>query len=242
MSTRIGAWSLLGSPAVAAVMASAEPDWLVLDAQHGRFDDAAVVDTLSLLAGAPNRPRTVVRVAAGSPWLIGRALDAGADGVIVPMVQNAEQAALAASACRYPPLGSRSWGPLDGAYGRTPASAADANERIECAVMVETAEAVAGVDEIAATPGVDMIFVGPFDLALSLGTDVPSLLGDSSPENPLDRIVAACRAHGVAAGAFAGSNELAAQLAARGFDTLAVAVDTMLLHDAVAQQLQAAPR
>jgi len=87
-----------------------------------------------------------------------------------------------------------------------------------------------------------MIFVGPFDLALSLGTDVPSLLGDSSPENPLDRIVAACRAHGVAAGAFAGSNELAAQLAARGFDTLAVAVDTMLLHDAVAQQLQAAPR
>ena len=112
----------------------------------------------------------------------------------------------------------------------------------DLATPVGRAEAVAGVDEIAATPGVDMIFVGPFDLALSLGTDVTLLLGDSSPENPLDRIVAACRAHGVAAGAFAGSNELAAQLAARGFDTLAVAVDTMLLHDAVAQQLESAPR
>lgn len=240
MATRLGAWSMLGSPAAAAVLATAGADWLVLDAQHGRFDDSTIGDALAVLAGMPAAPPTFVRVADGAPWLIGRALDAGADGVIVPMVHDAAAAASAARACRYPPLGERSWGQLAGTVGRAVVPPAEANAAVQCAVMVETAQAVARVDEIAATSGIDMIFVGPFDLSLSLGTDVDALLADRAADNPLDAIVAACHRHGVSAGAFAGSPQRAEQLLSRGFDTIAVAVDTAVLAEGAASMLSAA--
>ncbi|MEV8358174.1 aldolase/citrate lyase family protein [Microbacterium sp. NPDC076895] len=240
MIARIGAWALLGSPAAAAVLAATGPDWLVVDAQHGRFDDRAVCDTLAVVADLPSRPQTFVRVADGAAWLIGRALDAGADGVIVPMVQDADAAAAAARACRYPPLGARSWGQLAGTTGRVAVPAAQVNDTVQCAVMVETATAIGHVEEIAATPGIDMVFVGPFDLALSLGVDVNDLLFDERDGNPLDRIVAACRRHGISAGAFAGSPERARLLIARGFDTVSVAVDSAVLSEAATASLTAA--
>jgi 4-hydroxy-2-oxoheptanedioate aldolase len=224
-SVQIAAWSMLGTPAAASLMSRIGADLLVLDAQHGLFDDAALIATVPAVSAVPVH----VRVPDGSAAGIGRALDAGAAGVIVPMVQDATEAEAAASATRYPPLGERSWGPLAAYRGEPTTPPAEANARVSCAVMVETSRAIANLDGIASAPGVDMVFVGPFDLAIALGMDVPGLLGDRSDGNPLDAVVAACRRAGTRAGAFAGSLETAAALIARGFTTVAVAVDTQLI-------------
>ena len=224
-AVQIGAWSMLGTPAAASLMSRIGADWVVLDAQHGLFDDAGIIAGVPAAGSAPVH----VRVSANTPALIGRALDAGAAGVIVPMVQSAAEAAAAASACRYAPEGTRSWGPLAAYRGEPTVPPAEANARVSCAVMVETATAVADVAAIAATPGVDVVFVGPFDLSIALGVEVADLLADSTPGNPLDAIVSACRAAGTVAGAFAGGKDAADALLRRGFTWIAVAVDTQLI-------------
>jgi 4-hydroxy-2-oxoheptanedioate aldolase len=200
--------------------------WVGVDAQHGHFDDAAVRG-LFALRREPSAP-VLVRVAANDPALIGRALDAGADGVVVPLVQGAEQAEAAVAAAHYPPRGARSWGPLPGT--RDPAGGAASAPRPLCAMMVETAPAIAEVRAIAAVPDLDMVFVGPFDLALALGRDVDELLADTSADAPLPTIVRACREAGVLAGAYAGSPERAAALRAQGFSWIAVTTDTGVLQ------------
>ncbi|KAA9106576.1 HpcH/HpaI aldolase family protein [Microbacterium rhizomatis] len=225
---QIAAWSMLGTPAAASLMSRIGADLLVVDAQHGLFDDASVIASVPAASAVPVH----VRVASNSASLIGRALDAGAAGVIVPMVQDGSEAAAAAAATRYPPLGERSWGPLAAYRGEPTTAPDDANAQVSCAVMVETARAIAAVDDIARAPGVDMVFVGPFDLAIALGTSVAELLADHSPGNPLDAVVEACRRAGTRAGAFAGGLDAARALADRGFTTVAVAVDTQLISAA----------
>jgi 4-hydroxy-2-oxoheptanedioate aldolase len=228
-SPSIGAWSMLGTPAAASVMARIGADWLVLDAQHGLYDDRSIVESLALLTAAGLADSVHVRVPHNSASWIGRALDAGAGGVIIPMVQDAAQAKSAADACRYAPTGTRSWGPMAAYWGGAVPTPAESDARVRCAVMVETPEAIAQVEDIAAVPGVDMVFVGPFDLAIALGTTVDALLADTSPESPLDRVVAACEAAGIVPGSFAGSLPVASALVGRGFRAVAVAVDTAIL-------------
>jgi 4-hydroxy-2-oxoheptanedioate aldolase len=225
---QVAAWSMLGTPAAASLMARIGADLLVLDAQHGLYDDAGLIAAIPAASAVPVH----VRVPENNAALIGRALDAGATGIIVPMVQNVADAVAAAAATRYPPSGERSWGPLAAYRGESTTPPDEANERVSCAVMVETSRALADVDAIASAPGVDMVFVGPFDLAIALGRSVPDLLADHSPGNPLDAVVAACRRAGTRAGAFAGSLEAARALSERGFTTLAVAVDTQLISAA----------
>lgn len=237
-----GLWSSLADPAVVRLLLAADPGWLVLDAQHGTWSDADLLATLPVL---DSPVPVLVRVADDRASGIGRALDAGADGVVVPMVGSAEQAAAVVRACRYPPEGVRSWGPAAPLVARPAPGAVAANRAVRCAVMVETADALAAVGAIAAVPGLDMVFVGPFDLALALGRDVDDLLGDDAPGAPLPTVVAACRAAGVRAGAFAGDRARAGRLAALGFTDVVVATDTGLLlagaRDAVAGREGASP-
>ncbi len=222
---RLGAWASLGEPRTAAALEASGLDWVVLDMQHGHFDDRAVRDTLALRR--ERRVPLLVRVRANDPAAIGRVLDAGADGVIVPLVDTAEDAESAVAAATYPPRGTRSWGPLaglertDGPDGRPP--------RPFVAVMVETAEGLDAVGDIAAVDGVDMVFVGPFDLSLRLGTTVDALLADTAPDAPLPRILAACRDAGVLAGAFGPGVDRTSALAALGFTRVVLALDTDLL-------------
>ncbi len=226
---RIGSWSMFASVESAALMASSGADWLVLDAQHGRWETAALDGAIPLLVAAFPEVSIQVRVPSGDPAVINRVLDAGAAGVVVPVVNDAATASAVAAACRYPPLGTRSWGPhasLRGAEVRPPGRA---NAEVSCTVMIETREAVAHVASIATTPGVDMVFVGPMDLALAYGTTPDELVADRSEGNALDAIVAACEAAGVVAGAFAGRLSLAEALRERGFTALSVTVDSMLL-------------
>ena len=179
----------------------------------------------------------VARVAANDMTLIGRALDAGAYGVVVPLVDTAEQAAQAAAACRYPPVGNRSFGPnrvglVMGAYDTTTLG------EVACIVMVETATGLANVDAIAATPGVDAILVGPSDLALGLG-----LAPDQRPEKhtaAIKRVVEACRAHGIAAGIVLVDGAAARRHAAMGFQFMSAATDMGLLVGGLERELAAA--
>ena len=222
---RLGVWSLLGEPRGAALLEGSGFDWVLLDQQHGHFDDRAVRETL-VLRGERRVP-LLVRPRTNDAGLIGRALDAGADGVIVPLVSSAAEAEAAVASASYPPRGNRSWGPLpglertDGADGRPP--------RPFVGVMIETAEGLADVDAIAATPDLDLVFVGPFDLSQSLGTTVDDLLADDSTDGPLGRVLAAARAAGVLAGAFGATVDRARAFARHGFTFVVGALDTDLV-------------
>lgn len=229
-----GGWCLLGEPLTAARVAAAGFDWVCLDQQHGAFDDGALLSTMTALtAVAPHVP-VAVRLASADAALIGRALDVGASIVIVPLIESAAQAEAVVAASYYPPRGRRSWGPLSGIWGAASPTAADAGERTRPWAMIETAAALADVETIAAVPGLDGIFVGPFDLALALGLELDDLLG-ASPVLP--RIVAAASAAGLRAGAFAGTAERAARLRQLGFTTIAVATDQGIIADGAALAL-----
>ena len=121
---------------------------------------------------------SVVRVSGNIPGEIGRALDSGAQGVIVPLIETAEEAARAASACRYPPRGTRSWGALRPALENTAYNPAVGDHQALCFAMVETVTGVENIDEIAAVPGVDVVYVGPSDLASSAGLPPQLKLAD----------------------------------------------------------------
>lgn len=228
----LGAWSTVAAPALVATIARSGVHWICLDAQHGEYDDRSLLDVCSRGIGVP----LLVRVVSNDPARIGWALDVGASGVIVPTVENEDDAAKAATACRYPPDGTRSWGPLSTSYGD-----GDATDRpsrgVCCSVMIETAAGLDAVDRIARVDGVDELFVGPFDLALSLGTTVDDLLADRAETSPLSRVVSACRSTGRSPAAFAGTPAKAESLLDRGFRSVAVTTDTAALLSGVNRDL-----
>lgn len=225
-NARAGAWSSLPGGS-AELMGRSGADFVVLDAQHG-FHDAGSLRAGLLQWNVPTVP-AYVRLADQSPAGIGRMLDLGAAGVIVPLVDDVEQAAAVAASCRYPPHGRRSWGPMGGLVGRPDPDPAAADEMVMCGVMVETGGGLAAVDSIAAVPGIDMVFVGPFDLSLALGTSVDELVGNTAADSPLRRIVRACDDAGIRSAVFAGSPERAHRLRPFGFTDVVVFTDAGLL-------------
>ncbi|WP_432509484.1 HpcH/HpaI aldolase family protein [Kineococcus auxinigenes] len=232
-----GAWSNLASPGAVGTLARSGVDWVLLDAQHGEHDDRSLRECLRE-AGTGAAP-LLVRPGRLDVQEIGRALDAGAAGVVVPMVSTPEQARTAARACRYSPTGERSWGPHALLTGRPPTAPADADAHVLCAVMVETREGLANVSAIAAVEGVDVVFVGPFDLSLELGTDVEALLAADGPDDPLPTVVRACAEHGVVPGAFGVGAGRAARFRDLGFRFVAALADTELLAGGTADRLAA---
>lgn len=219
-----GVWSVSGQFTAVDSIAGLGFDWVCLDAQHGRWDDRSIVGSIAGLGTAA--VPILVRVLSGNVALIGRALDAGAAGIIVPMIETPEQAAATVDASRYPPVGKRSWGPIK-AYDEASQAV---GERVEpfLAVMIETATALHAAEAIAAVPGVDMLFVGPVDLSLSLGVGLDELL--ESDAGPLHEIVAAARAAGRATGAYGGDPVRAGRLREIGFDLVAATTEPDLMQ------------
>lgn len=224
-----GVWTLTADVDLLRRLAESGFDWLAVDAQHGPVDRAALHAIGRGLADAGTP--FVVRVPAVDPSWIGAALDAGAAAVVVPSVTGTSDAVIASRASRYPPLGDRSWGPFAPLWGGSAPDPAAANDGVACLVMVETAGALADVDAIAATPGVDGLFVGPLDLALGLGRTVDGLLDDHAPGNPLGAVVAAAERHGRLVGAFAGTPVNARRLRAHGIRCLAVTTDLAVVAE-----------
>jgi len=237
--TVVGYWVGLDSPASTEQVARLGYDYVCLDAQHGLFGYAGMLAALTAIDAAAQAVG-LVRVGANDPAPIGRALDAGAGGVIVPLVNSAEEAASAVAACRYPPAGVRSFGPgrpLRGA-GRT---LAEVDEAVVVLAMIETSDGLADVEAIAATPGLDGLYIGPSDLSVALGG---AGAGDPAVadafEAALARIRRACEDNGIAAGLHTRSGEEAARRIREGFTFVSVAGDLAHLVAAAQTHLTAA--
>lgn len=224
-----GAWCTIPSSWTAEVAARSGHDWVCIDTQHGLIGYDVMLPMLQAIAagGVPS----FVRVQWNEPGAIMKALDAGAGGVIVPMVNSVEEAKAVVGACRYPPNGYRSMGPIR-------ARAIGGEWRLPiCVVMIETVEAVNRADEILAVPGIDAVFVGPNDLAVSAGLD--SGYDGRHPEHRrlIEAVAKAARAHGVVAGIMCGSPEVALQWHKAGYQMLALDSDTRLLMTATEQMV-----
>ncbi len=223
----LGCFVGLGSPAVTELLASVGFDWLVLEAEHTPLGISEIEHMLRACGGSETA--AIVRVPQGRPDVIQLALDAGADGVLVPMVRTAEEAAEIVAVTKFPPTGSRSFGPLRASryYTRTRDYFRRANDEVIVALILETPEAVTELEAIAAVPGVDAIYMGPKDLALGLGID--PFGDDPRLEEIASQLVAAASSAGIAAGNGAGSPSEVAELIERGFSMLGYGPDYRLL-------------
>lgn len=165
-----GVWLALASPAVAEIAGRAGFDWCLIDAEHGPNTLQTIAAQLQALSGTP--AQAVVRVPAGEDWILKQVLDLGVQTIVVPMVNTAQQAAQVAAAVRYPGQGSRGLGAVlarASGYGEIVDYVSSANDEIFLFVQVESREAVDNIDAIAATEGVDGVFVGPADLSADMG-------------------------------------------------------------------------
>ena len=212
----------------------------MVDLQHGH----ATLESLPHLLAAiePTQAMPFVRAAWNHPADLMRALDLGARGVICPMVGSRAEAEAFVAACRYPPEGIRSYGPIHAAFGRGREQTTAANDAILLFAMIETADGFANLEEIASTPGLDGLFVGPADLSLGLGLDTFADLTDPALLTALDAIVAAADGHGLVPAIHAPSPPSAAAMADRGFRFVSSAVDEDLLRSAAGGRPRGDPR
>jgi 4-hydroxy-2-oxoheptanedioate aldolase len=231
-----GIWCQLGDPVAVRITAAAGPGWICLDAQHGLFGRSQV--EAALAGRADGWPPVAVRLRQLDFAEIGHALDAGADWVIVPLIEAVDQAREAVAAAFYPPLGRRSWGPLTPLWSRPTPDAHAANAAPRVWIMIETAAGLDVVEELFAVPGIGGVLVGPNDLSLSLGIDQDAMLADTAAGSPLQRILSAARAAGIATGAFGGTPDRGAAMIAQGFEWVVVGTDAAALDAGVRGVLQ----
>lgn len=210
-------------------------DYVGFDAQHSYLDDA---DIAAMLRHTEHLPiATAVRLPNADPAPIGRVLDAGADAVIIALIETAEQAAAAVAATRYPPAGVRSFGPLRLGLGR---DLATLESRADVFAMIETAAALADVERICAVPGLAGIYVGPADLAISMGVDVSQSTTHPELVTAMTRIQCAATEAGVIAAIHGGSGAIGAALAARGYQMITLAAESAALRRGALEHLDEA--
>ena len=217
----VNAWLSIPSSYSAEGIGHSGVHSVTVDLQHGMLDFSDALPMLQAISATPATP--LVRVPSLDPARIMHLLDAGAYGVICPMISTPEQAAALVAACRYPPKGKRSFGPSRGLLYGGPDYVANANEAVMVIPMIETAEAVERIEDILAIDGIDMIYLGPNDLAFELDGHV----GFPRPESEaaLAHVLDAANRHGVPAGIFCGSAEEARTRATAGFRLVTPAND-----------------
>jgi 4-hydroxy-2-oxoheptanedioate aldolase len=228
----VGAFAGIPHPSSCHVLAAAGLDFVVLDAQHG----AATLHSLPELIAAVEQggAAPVVRVPRNDSADIMRVLDLGAAGVIIPMVNSRDDAVAAVEACRYPPLGTRSFGQLQGnRYG----GIAGANREVVCIPMIETAAAIANIDDIVEVDGVDAIFIGPIDLQLSLGLELDFSLSDPALRDAAARVVDACRTRCRPVGIPAMAPDHVERFVQDGYGFITIGADAGFLRQGAAREV-----
>ncbi len=236
--TLIGTFLNLGSPAASEVCARAGLDWVVIDLEHGTTTEAGLEANLLAVRGTGAAP--LVRVEQGTRLRVGRALDLGAAGVVVPQVSSEAEARDLASWLRFPPAGRRGvalftrgldWG--IGGHG----AVGPANDEIVGIAQVESRAAVEAADAIASVDGVDVLFVGPADLSHALG--VPGQIDHDEYRMAIERVANAARSHDKACGVLVWKPEDATRYADLGFTIFSVSTDGGLLDRAVRDEAAA---
>ena len=239
--TVYSAWCGLGSPMVAETIAREGFSAVVIDVQHGLWDMASTVAAVGAVHHANASP--VVRVPLNDFAFVSRALDFGAEAIIAPMINTPTDARAFAAVAKYPPLGERSWGPQRAMslQGRTVTTdyLREANEGTLTLAMIETPTALANVDDIAATDGIDALFIGPYDLSTSLSGGTAQDVQAPEVERAIDRICTAARNAGKIPGIYCRDAERALAMAKRGFRFITVGSDLGVLREGTAAQLQA---
>lgn len=210
-------------------------DYVGFDVQHGYLDDADVALLLRRLEQVPIA--TAVRLPSADPAPIGRVLDAGADAVIVAMVESPETAATAVAATRYPPAGMRSFGPLRADIGIDPAAHED---RTSVFAMIETARGLSALDEICAVPGLSGVYVGPADLAISLGENPVTALNTPTVLDAVSRIHSVASGAGLVPGIHANAGKPGKAMAELGFRMITLASESQALRRGAAAHLEEA--
>lgn len=231
----VNGWLAIPNGFSAETMAHAGWDSLTIDMQHGVVDYQAAVHMLTAISTTDTAP--LVRVPWLDPGIIMKMLDAGAWGVICPMVNTREDAERLVSATRYPPHGSRSFGPIRALLSAGPDYARHANDTVLAFAMIETREALANLDAILATPGLDAIYIGPADLSLALGCTPKFDQTEAPVVEAIAHILARAQAHGVRAGIHNGTPEYARQMIDKGFDLVTIGSDARLMAAGAQQAL-----
>jgi len=224
----INSWLGIPSSFSAEVMAHAGFDSLVVDMQHGMIDYQMMVHMLQGISCTNTTP--LVRVPWNDPAHIQKALDAGAYGIICPMINNRAEAEKFVGSCRYAPLGYRSSGPIRASlYGGSDYHM-KANDIVVALGMIETQEALDNLDDILSVKGLDAIYVGPSDLSISLGYNPGGDKSDDWMISALNKILAACKKHGVQPGLHCGAADYAKKAIGMGFTFVTVGGDTRFVN------------
>ncbi len=223
-----GFWLSLCSPAVTEIAGGSAADWLLLDMEHAPNDLSMMADQLRA-SKAAGGPEPVVRPPVSEPVMTKRLLDVGARSLMFPMIQSAEMAADVVRWTRYPPHGIRGHSGTIRAnrYGRSTDYLMSYEEDLCIIVQVETPEAIAAIPEIAAVEGIDAIFIGPGDLASSMGK--VGNVGDAEVQEAIRRATAACQTAGIAVGILGYGAEAARSYFDAGINFVAIAGDAWLL-------------
>ncbi|KAJ7270863.1 Phosphoenolpyruvate/pyruvate domain-containing protein [Mycena rebaudengoi] len=228
-----GGWLTLPSTAVARTIAATKGvSWVLVDAEHGLINDTHYYDLTNIIAS--NGASPLIRIPGDEPWMIKRALDSGAHGVMVPMANSAELVRKVVQATKYPPVGIRGYGPMfTGAAGALNAEyKAAANDSIIVCVQIEHPDAVDQIEAIA-QEGIDATFIGPYDLSVSMGVTV----GGEEHEAAIAKILEVTKKAGKVAGIFCLTGEQAEKRFAQGFDMVSVTTDIDTLTDGFAAAL-----
>jgi 4-hydroxy-2-oxoheptanedioate aldolase len=231
-------WLALGSTYAAEIMGHAGFDSVTVDCQHGMFDFNQALPMLQALSATPAVP--IVRAPWNDAAVIMHLLDAGAYGVICPMVNNRAETERLVAACRYAPVGGRSYGPARGLLYGGPDYFEHANDEIVVFAMIETLEGVENLDDILLTPGLDGIYIGPNDLALVLGAKPGSDLTDQRCIDMIAHILKRAKAHQKFAGIFCANGQVGAIRRAQGFDLVTLTHEGVLLENAAKAAVAAA--
>lgn len=234
----IGTFCAIPHPVAVEVVAASGVDFLCIDWEHSQIGRERIEDLIR--AADVHKVPAMVRVPGHTPEWIAAALDAGASGVLVPRISTAEQARMAVMASRYPPAGARGVGPGRAAgYGyRIPDYLKSANETLAVAIQVETAEGLANIDDIVRVDGVDLIFIGPGDLSVSIDAMEPA--GQDKLNAAIVRIATAAREAGKAVGIFRPSADDVGKWSKHGISFYMLASDTMFLGAGLAAGAAAA--
>ncbi|KAF4122648.1 4-hydroxy-2-oxoheptanedioate aldolase [Geosmithia morbida] len=241
----LGMWQMIPGANVSRLLARSGVDWVCIDCEHGNIDDSAMHDAVPAVAALGVSP--IVRIPDMQGWMVKRALDSGAHGIIVPLLRTVEDAKQIVQAAKFPPIGRRGFGspiamerfdpvPTFTQYLR------GANDSILTIVQIETQEALSSVDDIAAVEGIDVLFIGPFDLGNNIGHPIIDGVIPQQVSDALVKVQHACRKAGKKSGIYATGPEQARQFAEKGFEFISVATDYTTLEFTLKESFSVASR